>query len=503
MTPLPILGKPSEFEAVRNFLRSVEYREEGITERLRLSSPEQLDLATLTDKLDISGLQESNALNLVIRLFLVGRFVEKSEVEKHIPSEVWQSFCALGLIGDQQAGKHFSEVALYPVGTQFFASDRWNNPDDSPKQSFPDIVYPALTKSTREFLKFLPLDECTTFLEACAGSGIAAIAAAPHVRRSWSADITERCTRFAEFNVALNAVANVSVVQGDLYAPVKGKLFDRIAAHPPYMPVLRPAEIYYDGGEDGEQLTRRIVEGAIECLNPGGRLYCRTLGTDRGDRSFESRVRGWLGASEGDFDVAFFVTKNVEVLRFALDTAIRRSAGQDEVSQWLTHFARLGIKEMLTGMLVVQRRASHRPVFTIRRALDPKTSRVDTENLLRWQTEYLDPRRSKFERSQPVVAPELLITARHRLQNGQPVSSSWTLSTTLPFLVDCQIEPWMVDVLSLCDGSRTIPLIHAQAIQNQWILPDTPIGEFEKLIGVLISGGFLHEKPTATTGAAE
>ena len=462
-----------------------------------------MDLATLTDKLDTSGLQESNALNLVIRLFLIGQFVEKIEVDKHIPAAVWHAFCTLGLIREQVAGKHFSEVALYPVGKQFFASDRWNNPDDSPKQSFPDVVYPALTRSTREFLKFLPLDGCTTFLEACAGSGVAAIAAAPHVRRSWSADITERCTRFAEFNVALNGVTNVSVVQGDLYEPVQGKRFDRIAAHPPYMPVLRPAEIYYDGGEDGEQLTRRLVGGAVESLNPGGRLYCRTLGTDRADAAFEQRVRAWLGPSEGEFDVAFFVTKNVDILRFAIDTAIRKSTGQDEVARWLTHFKRLGITEMLTGVLVVQRRASDRPVFTMRRAVDPKTTREDTENLLRWQTEHMDPARSNSRRSYPLVAAELHVTARHRLENGQPVASQWTLSTKLPFLLDCNIEPWMIDVLSLCDGNRTIAQIHAEAIQNQWIRPDTPMEGFQELIGVLMSGGFLSEKPAPTTAGTE
>src|SRR2546428_3917539 len=53
------------------------------------------------------------------------------------------------------------------------------------------------------------------------------------------------------------------------------------------MPVLRPAEIYYDGGEDGEQLTRRILEGLLQHLNPGGRLYCRTLGSDREEAPFE------------------------------------------------------------------------------------------------------------------------------------------------------------------------------------------------------------------------
>jgi hypothetical protein len=500
--PLPLLGRPSEFETLRNFLQAIKYREEEIIARLHLASPEQLDLATLNN-IRTDRMQALDSLNLVIRLFLLGQFADVKEVEEHFPPAEWNVICALGLISDKTEDKYAATVALYPVGGQYFASDRWNNPDGAPKQSFPDVVYPALTRSTREFLKFLPLDGCDSFLEACAGSGIAAIAAAPHVRRSWSADITERCTRFAEFNVALNGLTNVSVVQGDLYEPVQGKVFDRIAAHPPYMPVLRPAEIYYDGGEDGEQLTRKIVEGLPSILHPGGRLYCRTLGTDREEKSFEERVRGWLGDSESDFDLAFFVTKNVELLRFAIDTAIRKSTGQEEVGQWLTHFNRLGIKEMLTGVLVLQRRESERPVFTVRRSVAPETSREDTENLLRWQTENAEPARHHSRSSYPVVAPKLQITACHSLENGIPIASEWRLSSSLPFLMDCKIDPWMADLLCLFDGTRTIPQTHADAIQNEWIRPDTPMNEFENLIRTLISGGFLSERRTPTTAEAK
>ena len=78
----------------------------------------------------------------------------------------------------------------------------------------PDIVYPALTQSTREFLLFLPDETCESFLEVCAGSGVAAIQAAGYARQAWATDLAHRSAHFAAFNAALNDTQNVTVSKG-------------------------------------------------------------------------------------------------------------------------------------------------------------------------------------------------------------------------------------------------------------------------------------------------
>jgi methylase of polypeptide subunit release factors len=73
------------------------------------------------------------------------------------------------------------------------------------------------------------------------GTGIAALVAAQKdAAHAWAFDITARATHFAEFNRRLNAIPNVTAAEGDLYAPAGGQTFDRIVAHPPYLPVYRP-----------------------------------------------------------------------------------------------------------------------------------------------------------------------------------------------------------------------------------------------------------------------
>lgn len=490
---LPEIGTAPQFAALHNFLRDADYSETQLCKELHLPTAEALDIISLPDSL-AEGITSDGPLRTLINLLLLGALVPVSEAEQQFPGSVWAAMNALGLIEEDSKDRKmcFASVALYPIGDLFIISDRWTNPDRTPKQSFQDIVYPALTKSTREFLRFLPKDPCQNFVELCAGSGIAALVGARNAQNAYAADITERSTHFAAFNAALNDVRNVAAVQGDLFAPVESRTFDRIVAHPPYMPVLRPAEIYFDGGEDGEQLTRRIVQGLEQHLVPGGRLYCRTLGTDREEAPFEQRLRGWLGKAEAEFDIALFISKNLEPLRFAMDSAVRKSTGQGEVNQWKALFERLHVKEILTGTIVLQRRETKRPVFTVRRSLAPNVDFVATEGLLQWETDLVTEHSlPRVLSAKPIVSSRVQLIVRHRIDAGDFTPHAFTLTNDYPFVMDCEAQPWMAHLLTRCDGSRSVHQLYGDCREAGWIHSDTPPREFIDLMGLLVSGGFL------------
>src|SRR4029077_20251679 len=128
----------------------------------------------------------------------LGEFVAIAELESQFPESAWSAMNELGLVASDISDNKrcFASVALYPVGPLLIVSDRWFNPDHTPRQSFPDIVYPAMTKSTREFLRFLPTDAHGEFLELCAGSGVAALVSSATAHHAWASDITARSTRF-------------------------------------------------------------------------------------------------------------------------------------------------------------------------------------------------------------------------------------------------------------------------------------------------------------------
>jgi ribosomal protein L3 glutamine methyltransferase len=73
-------------------------------------------------------------------------------------------------------------------------------------------------------------------------------------------------------------------LRGDLLAAVDGKQYDLIISNPPYVDAEGMASLpreclaepwmAFDGGDDGIDLVRRIIDGASDHLAPGGGLLC-------------------------------------------------------------------------------------------------------------------------------------------------------------------------------------------------------------------------------------
>jgi len=410
--------------------------------------------------------------------------------------DVLEAMSALGLLVQDPVEEHrcFCPVVLYPVRQLFVTSDRWKNPDGSLSVAFDDIVYPAITGNTQRFLGSLPDQPCEDLLELCAGTGAAALlAASSYARRVWAVDITERSTAFAEFNRRLNGLANLSVLTGDVYEPVGPMTFDRIVAHPPYMPSLKPGLIFYDGGQDGEQVTKRIVAGLPRHLRPSGRLYCLTLGADREGEPFEHRIRAWLGENEHDFDIAIIIRKIEEPGEFAARATLKSSGGMREVAQWKEFFRRQGVRHLVYASLIVQRKDSDRPVFTARRAIGPRSGCAEVEWLMRWESAAAAPATLEQLRTcRPVASPDLQLQVLHRMRNGELIPSAFTLLASYPFDMECQIPPWASFLVARSDGTATVQEHYDYCRQNRLIAAETSLAEFTRLVLVLISGGFLE-----------
>ena len=245
-------------------------------------------------------------LAVAVHLFFDGAALPMDVVKEVIGARAFAALEGIGLLqpflGDPTRCASF--VAVYPTEGLYVASDRVARIADVSTALPADIVYSAITPETRRFLRLMPRHACGDYLELCSGTGIAALAAAQHfASEAWAVDLTERSTRFAAFNAALNGLDGVHALEGDLYAPVAGRTFDVITAHPPYVPSFETEMVFRDGGEDGEQVTRRIIGGLADHLRPGGTFYCDCMMTDRSDAPLEQRIRAMLGSAEGEFDV--------------------------------------------------------------------------------------------------------------------------------------------------------------------------------------------------------
>lgn len=267
-------------------------------------------------------------VSTLVDLLVLGRPVPRSRVTRALGPEATPVLLAAGVA--REAGSVGSELAatllLYPVGPIRIASDLT---PDAPGCLHgrldalpPDAVYPALAAPNRSFLADLPAERCPgDLLDLCGGTGVAALLSAvgapadaesggtrAHRRgragvagRVTSTDLSSRAAAFAALNGALNGV-EVEAVAGDLWAPVSGRRFHRILAHPPYLPSLDGDHVFRDGGLDGERLLRRILAGVRAHLAPGGLFHGHGLVVETDGAPAEVRVRRLLeeGGGEGD-----------------------------------------------------------------------------------------------------------------------------------------------------------------------------------------------------------
>jgi ribosomal protein L3 glutamine methyltransferase len=124
-------------------------------------------------------------------------------------------------------------------------------------------------------------------LELCTGSGCLAILASrafPSAEID-AVDISKDALAVAARNVADHGLKDrVMLHRGDLYAPLADKRYDLIIANPPYVDAEGMAglprecraepRLAFDGGADGIDVVRRILDRASQHLTADGGLLC-------------------------------------------------------------------------------------------------------------------------------------------------------------------------------------------------------------------------------------
>lgn len=147
-------------------------------------------------------------------------------------------------------------------------------------------------------------DQFGRALDLCTGSGCVAIAFA--ARRPnweiWGTDLSEPALELARDNALRLGAARIVFRAGDLFGAVPNEpRFDLITANPPYIPHDEIATLEaqvrdfeprsaLDGGPDGLELVRRVVDAAPRHLASGGVLAVE-IGHDQADateRLFEA-----------------------------------------------------------------------------------------------------------------------------------------------------------------------------------------------------------------------
>ena len=140
-----------------------------------------------------------------------------------------------------------------------------------------------LTEGVGEFLR--GLGKAVTFVDLGTGSGAICISILKFVKaaRAAAVDISAEALTVAKLNAQKFHVDDrLEFFQGDMFAPLAGKIFNAIVSNPPYIPtgeletlqaeVTREPRLALDGGADGLNFYRRIITDAPKFLVAGGLL---------------------------------------------------------------------------------------------------------------------------------------------------------------------------------------------------------------------------------------
>lgn len=495
-TPTPLrTGDSQAFTGLRAFLRAAAYTEEEICRRVDIPSLNKF--CALRD--GRAGTELRDAADALIHLFLDNEPLEWARLTALVPPQGLDALVSLGLVRDHRwdPSRAVAAAMLYPAEGLYVASDVAVVPDDPDNERWWDLVYAAITTNTRTFLSMMPRTPCDTFLDLCSGTGIAGLVAASRfARHAWLVDIADRSTDFARFNTALNAVANVTALTGDLYDAVEGLTFDRIAAHPPYVPARETTVVYRDGGSDGEQVTRRIVEGLPRYLRPGGSFHCTCTATDRRDAPVEARVRAMLGAAADEFDIAVVVGAQYDPTEYYVRQAVAGRVSWAEAEEWHHHFRALGAVRIVYATIAIVRHRVPHPPYTVRRRAGSATGHVELSRLAE-AAEAAAPADAldRLLDSRPLVAAHVVLQAAHVRDGAGWAVRDCRLEASVPLDVSVPCPPGLVPVVGRMDGTRSVRELYAELARDGAVNDAASIDHFASFLHLLAAHGLvdLHD----------
>jgi ribosomal protein L3 glutamine methyltransferase len=154
-------------------------------------------------------------------------------------------------------------------------------------------------------------------LDLCTGSGCLAILASRRFPNAVidAVDISKDALAVAARNVRDYGLEDrLTLHQGDLFEPLKGRRYDLIISNPPYVDALGMAslprecraepKLAFDGGADGLDIVRRLLDEAAQYLNAEGGLLCEIgRGRELLEAAYPQLPLLWLDTEDSEGEV--------------------------------------------------------------------------------------------------------------------------------------------------------------------------------------------------------
>lgn len=236
----------------------------------------------------------------------------------------------------------------------------------------PDHVL-GVGAASLSLLRATPTTAVDTVLDLGTGSGVQALGQLSCARKITATDVHPRALDFAEATFAAAGadtggqaapLAEVELLAGPWFEPVRGRRFDRIIANPPFVVGLpEVGHVYRDSGLDLDGATALVVAQAAAHLAAGGTAHLLGAWVHTEDQSWQQRVASWLPdrgvcawvAQRDLADPAHYV--GTWLRDESLDP--RSAAAAERTTAWLEHFAAAGVRGVGFGFIALQEIGDH------------------------------------------------------------------------------------------------------------------------------------------------
>ncbi|MDX6585774.1 MAG: hypothetical protein QOI31_247 [Solirubrobacterales bacterium] len=300
-------------------------------------------------------LPKGEPLPTLMRLFLMAMPVASDEADGALAAASSERLVAAGLL--ERVGDSVQALfRIVPHRDVLVVVDREH---EFSADLEPDHVM-GITPSTSMLSDLTPRTPVGTTLDLCCGSGLQALLAARHSGNVVATDINARALRFGEIGARLNGLDNIEMRQGDLFEPVGEETFDLVVANPPFVISPDSAYSYRDSGLEGDEISRRVVDGAAARLREGG-LAVVMVGWAHGrEQAWDEPLRPWV---EGlGCDVWLLRHSSADPLDYAVGfnrplAPLDPQGYSDAIDRWLDYDQRLGIEAIGYGAIVLRKRS--------------------------------------------------------------------------------------------------------------------------------------------------
>jgi hypothetical protein len=275
-------------EGLRAAFAAADYTVEGVA--ARLGTQANAALARNETTLAVRRTDGGDALDTMIRLFLLQRRVPKDLVDKAFPGV---DLVALGIVADDRA-----VVDMRPFAEDdqqwWVVADLTPGLDGRREAMRSDYVLGIAPASLSLVHLTVPI-KAERALDIGTGCGIQSLHLANRVSHTVATDVNPRALELAQATAALNRI-ELDVRTGSLFEPVAGERFDLIISNPPY--VISPPDsqlTYRETSFAGDSLVQQLVQQAPQHLTDGG--WCQLLAnwTCVRGQDWRDRLATWTG----------------------------------------------------------------------------------------------------------------------------------------------------------------------------------------------------------------